>query len=106
LSPRSSPSLDDDELAAPFVERIDEDDLRSSWHLIKPDGTRLKKGPAATALLEQLRYARWLARWIGPLRLLWLVTAGNVFFYLTRKKLVPSCWTSQGPSVAVIAMRE
>jgi predicted DCC family thiol-disulfide oxidoreductase YuxK len=77
----------DDELAAPFVERIDEDDLRSSWHLIKPDGTRLKKGPAATALLEQLRCTRWLARWVGVLRLQWLVTAGNAFLYLIRKKV-------------------
>lgn len=75
-----------DELAAPFIENIEERELKSSWHLIQPDGTRLKKGAAALALLEQLRRTRGLAHWIRVSRLHWLVAAGNTFLHLIRKK--------------------
>lgn len=65
---------------------MDEDELHSSWHLIGPDGTRLPKGPAAMALLGHLRPARRLARVLRALKLQWLVTAANSFFYVIRKK--------------------
>jgi predicted DCC family thiol-disulfide oxidoreductase YuxK len=76
----------DDELATPFVTHMDEDQLHSSWHLIEPDGTRLRKGPAAMALLDHLRPTRRVARALRALRLQWLVTAANSFFYVIRKK--------------------
>lgn len=45
---------------------LTEEQLRYSWQLIEPDGTRLTKGPAAVRLLQLLKPTRWLGRACRP----------------------------------------
>ncbi len=65
----------DDPEAARWVVFLTEDEVKESWRIIEPDGTRLVKGEAGIALLEHLDVTRWLGRLLRALRLTPLVGA-------------------------------
>lgn len=72
--------------ATVYRQRLTEDEMDESWHLVQPNGTRLQKKPAAMALLEYLHATRALGRLFRTLRLGWVVALGNEFFNLIRVK--------------------
>ena len=63
----------DDPEAARFVVFLTEDQVRYSWQLIEPDGTRLTKGPAAVRLMQHLKPTRWIGKVCRAQPLTWLV---------------------------------
>ncbi len=68
--------------AAPYLEPFPEEVREESWHLFKPDGEHLTKGPAGVALFESMDRTRGLARVIRALRLTWLV---GVLYWVVSK---------------------
>ena len=65
-----------------FLDPIPEAERDASWHMIKPDGTRLSAGDATVELLLHLDRLRGVGRIVRTLHLTWAV---GIFYWVVSR---------------------
>jgi predicted DCC family thiol-disulfide oxidoreductase YuxK len=65
-----------------FLDPIPEIEREASWHMIKPDGTRLSAGDATVELMFHIDRFRWLGRIVRTLHLTWAV---GLFYWVVSR---------------------